>query len=393
MKRVYLDHIAATPLDPGAAEAMRPFLDGRFGNPQSLHGDGQEALEAVEEARGRVAALVGAAESEIIFTASGSEANNFAIKGLALARRDKGCHLVLSAVEHQSILHSAKSLEKFGFSSTLVPVDKDGLVDPEEVRKAIRKETVLVSVMLANSEVGTIEPVAEISRVCRAAGVTLHTDAVAAAGNIPVDVAGLGVDALSLAGNQFYGPNGAAALFIRKGVRVLPFVDGGIQEGGRRAGTENVMAIVGLGKAAETAGLKLAARAAVMTALRDRLIGGLPGRVDHVVLTGHREKRLPHHASFCVEFVEGESMLLNLDMKGIAVSSGSACTSRALKASHVLLAMGLDHALAQGSLVFSLVDGTTAPDIDYVLEVFPPIIERLRRMSPLYTKFLEENRT
>ncbi len=393
MKRVYLDHIAATPLDPGAAEAMRPFLDGRFGNPQSLHGDGQEALEAVEEARGRVAALVGATESEIIFTASGSEANNFAIKGLALARRDKGCHLVLSAVEHQSILHSAKSLEKFGFSSTLVPVDKDGLVDPEEVGKAIRKETVLVSVMLANSEVGTIEPVAEISRVCRSAGVPLHTDAVAAAGNIPVDVAGLGVDALSLAGNQFYGPNGGAALFVRKGVRILPFVDGGIQEGGRRAGTENVMAIVGLGKAAETAGLKLAERAAAMTALRDTLIGGLPGRVDHVVLTGHREKRLPHHASFCVEFVEGESMLLNLDMKGIAVSSGSACTSRALKASHVLLAMGLDHALAQGSLVFSLVDGTTAPDIDYVLEVFPPIIERLRRMSPLYTKFLEENRT
>ena len=393
MKRIYLDHIAATPLDPGAAEAMRPFLDGRFGNPQSLHGDGQEALGAVEEARGRVAALVGATESEIIFTASGSEANNFAIKGLALARRDKGCHLVLSAVEHQSALHSAKSLEKFGFSSTLMPVDKDGLVDPEEVRKAIRKETVLVSVMLANSEVGTIEPVAEISQVCRAAGVTLHTDAVAAAGNIPVDVAGLGVDALSLAGNQFYGPNGAGALIIRKGVRVLPFVDGGIQEGGRRAGTENVMAIVGLGKAAETAGLKLAERAAAMTALRDKLIGGLPGRVDHVVLTGHREKRLPHHASFCVEFVEGESMLLNLDMKGIAVSSGSACTSRALKASHVLLAMGLDHALAQGSLVFSLVDGTTAPDIDYVLEVFPPIIERLRRMSPLYTKFLEENRT
>lgn len=393
MKRIYLDHIAATPLDPGAAEAMRPFLDGRFGNPQSLHGDGQEALGAVEEARGRVAALVGATESEIIFTASGSEANNFAIKGLALARRDKGCHLVLSAVEHQSALHSAKSLEKFGFSSTLVPVDKDGLVDPEEVRKAIRKETVLVSVMLANSEVGTIEPVAEISQVCRAAGVTLHTDAVAAAGNIPVDVAGLGVDALSLAGNQFYGPNGAAALVVRKGVRVLPFVDGGIQEGGRRAGTENVMAIVGLGKAAETAGLKLAERAAAMTALRDKLIGGLPGRVDHVVLTGHREKRLPHHASFCVEFVEGESMLLNLDMKGIAVSSGSACTSRALKASHVLLAMGVDHALAQGSLVFSLVDGTTAPDIDYVLEVFPPIIERLRRMSPLYTKFLEENRT
>ena len=392
MRRVYLDHIAATPLDPAAAEAMRPFLDGRFGNPQSLHADGQQALEAVEEARGRLALLIGASESEVIFTASGSEANNSAVKGLALARRDKGCHLVLSAVEHQSVLHAAKSLEKFGFSSTLVPVDKDGLVDPEEVRKAIRKETVLVSVMLANGEVGTIEPLTEISQVCRAAGVPLHTDAVAAVGSIPVDVAALGVDALSLAGDQFYGPKGGGALFVRKGVRVLPLIDGGIQEGGRRAGTENVMAIVGLGQAAETARLKLAERAAAMTALRDRLIGELPRRVDHVVLTGHREKRLPHHASFCVEFVEGESMLLNLDMKGIAVSSGSACTSRALKASHVLLAMGLDHALAQGSLVFSSVEGTSAADVDYVLEVFPPIVDRLRRMSPLYTKFLEEKR-
>jgi len=393
MKRVNLDHIAATPLDPAVAEAMRPYLDGRFGNPQSLHTDGQEALEAVEDARGRVAALIGAAESEVIFTASGSEANNFAIKGLALARRDKGCHLVLSAIEHQSALHSAKSLEKSGFSSTLVPVDKDGLVDPEEVRKAIRKDTILVSVMLANSEVGSVEPVAEISKVCQAAGVPLHSDAVAAVGSIPVDVGELGVDALSLAADQFYGPKGSGALFIKKGVRLLPFIDGGIQEGGRRAGTENVMGIVGLGKAAEIAGLKLRERAAAMTGLRDKLIDGLPRRVDHVVLTGHREKRLPHHASFCVEFIEGESMLLNLDMKGISVSSGSACTSRALKASHVLLAMGLDHALAQGSLVFSLVDGTTGADIDYVLEVFPPIIERLRGMSPLYTKFLEEKRT
>jgi len=392
MKRVYLDHIAATPLDPGVAEAMRPFLAGRFGNPQSLHADGQEALETIEDARARVAALIGAAESEVIFTSSGSEANNFAVKGLALARRDKGCHLVLSAIEHQSVLHSAKSLEKSGFSSTLVAVDKDGLVDPEEVRKAIRKDTVLVSVMLANSEVGTVEPVAEIGKVCRAAGVPLHTDAVAAAGSIPVNVGALGVDALSLAGDQFYGPKGSAALFIRKGVRILPFIDGGIQEGGRRGGTENVMGIVGLGKAADIAGQKLGERAQAMTALRDKLIEELPRRVGHVVLTGHREKRLPHHVSFCVEFVEGESMLLNLDMKGIATSSGSACTSRALKASHVLLAMGLDHALAQGSLVFSLVDGTTAADIDYVLEVFPPIVERLRQMSPLYTQFLEDNR-
>jgi cysteine desulfurase len=391
MRRVYLDHIAATPLDPLVLEAMRPFFAENFGNPQSLHSAGQEALEAVEDARGRVAGLVGASESEIIFTSSGSEANNFAVKGLCLARRDKGCHIVLSAVEHQSVLHSAKSLEKLGFATTLVPVDKDGLVDPEEVRKAIRKDTVLVSIMLANSEVGTLEPVAEIGRVCKAAGVPLHTDAVAAVGSVPVNVAELGVDALSLAADQFYGPKGSAALFLKKGTRILPFIDGGVQEGGRRAGTENVAGIVGLGKAAEIAAARLGERAGQTAPLRDKLIDELPRRVDHVVLTGHRAKRLPHHASFCVEFIEGESMLLNLDMKGIATSSGSACTSRALKASHVLLAMGLDHALAQGSLVFSLIDGTTAGDIDYVLEVFPPIIERLRKMSPLYTKFLEDS--
>jgi len=393
MRKVYLDHIAATPLDPEVLTAMLPFLRERFGNPQSLHSVGQDALEAIEEARSKVARLIGAEGSEIHFTASGSEANNFALKGMAMARRDKGNHLVLSAIEHQSVLHAAKSLERSGFSSTLVGVDRSGLVDPDEVRKAIRKETVLVSVILASSEVGTIEPVAEVARICREAGVPFHTDAVAAAGNIPVDVRELGVDALSLAADQFYGPKGTGALYVRKGVRILPLIDGGIQEGGRRAGTENVAGIVGMGKAAEIAAARLAERQERMKALRDRLIDRLPQKVDRVYLTGHRERRLPHHASFCVEFIEGEAMLLNLDMKGIAVSSGSACTSRALKASHVLLAMGIDHALAQGSLVFSLVDSTTAEDIDYLLEVIPPIIDRLRKMSPLYTKFLQEKKT
>jgi len=390
MRQVYLDHIAATPLDPQVLEAMLPFLRDKFGNPQSLHSAGQVALTALEEARSRVAQLVGADDSDVLFTSSGSEANNFALKGMAMARRDKGRHLVLSAIEHQSILHSAKSLEKSGFSSTLVPVDKHGLVDPEAVRSAIQKETVLVSVILASSEVGTVEPIAEIVRICRAAGIPLHTDAVAAVGNIPVDVKELGVDALSLAADQFYGPKGSGALFIKKGARILPFIDGGIQEGGRRAGTENVAGIVGMGKAAEIARAKLPERQAKMKTLRDRLIDRLPQRVDRAYLTGHRDRRLPHHASFCIEFIEGEAMLLNLDMKGIAVSSGSACTSRALKASHVLLAMGIDHALAQGSLVFSLVESTTAEDIDYLLEVLPPVIDRLRKMSPLYTKFLEE---
>lgn len=392
MKRVYLDHIAATPLHPKALEAMLPYLKEDFGNPQSLHSIGQEALSAVEEAREEVAALINASESEIIFTSSGSESNNYVLKGMAMALRDKGNHMVLSAIEHQSILHSAKSLEKLGFEFCFVPVDKYGLVDPEDVKRAITKKTVLVSVMLANSEVGTIEPVAEIAKVCRSANVLFHTDAVAAAGNIPVDVKELGVDALSLAGDQFYGPKGSAALFLKKGTRIFPFIDGGIQEGGRRAGTENVAGIVGLGKAAEIAKIELERRIQKIKPLRDRLIERFPQKVEHMLLTGHREKRLPHHASFVVEFIEGEGMLLNLDMKGIAVSSGSACTSRALKASHVLLAMGLDHALAQGSIVFSLIEEITLEDIEYLLEVFPPIIERLRKMSPLYTKYLEEKK-
>ena len=392
MRRVYLDHIAASPLDPDVLKAMLPYLGDKYGNPQSLHSIGQESLEAVEEARSEVAGLVGADQSEVFFTSSGSEANNFAVKGMSLARREKGNHIVLTAIEHQSVLHSAKSLEKFGFSSTLVPVDKQGMIDPEDVRKAIKKETVLVSIMLANSEVGTVEPVAEVVKICQSLGIPVHTDAVAAVGNIPIDIKDLGVDALSLAADQFYGPKGSAALFLKKGTRTLPFIDGGIQEGGRRAGTENVAGIVGLGKAAKIAAAKLSERMEKMKPLRDKLIDLLPRRVEHVVLTGHRDKRLPHHASFCFEFIEGEAMLLNLDMKGIAASSGSACTSRALKASHVLLAMGIDHALAQGSLVFGLIEPTTGEDIDYLLDVFPPIIERLRKMSPLYTKFLEESK-
>ncbi len=390
MRRVYLDRIAATPLHPEVLEAMLPYLKYNFGNPQSLHSVGQAALEAVEEAREKLAQLINCEPQEIFFTSSGSESNNFALKGLALAQQKRGTHIVLSAIEHQSVLHSAKSLEKLGFKVSSVPVDKWGLVDPEDVKRALSDETILVSIMFANNEVGTIEPIGEIASICRSRDVLFHTDAVAAAGNIPVDVKELEVDALSLAGNQFYGPQGSAALFVKKGTRILPFIDGGIQESGRRAGTENVSGIVGLGKAAEIARKEMEKRSERVKPLRGRLMKLLPQKVEHVFLTGHPEKRLPHHASFCIEFVEGEAMLLNLDMQGISASSGSACTSRALKASHVLLAMGLDHALAQGSLVFSLIEETTSKDIDYLLEVFPPIIERLRKMSPLYTQYLEE---
>jgi cysteine desulfurase len=387
---IYLDHIAATPPRPEVVAAMLPFLGERFANAQSLHSGGQEAMQAVEEARGRVADLIGASAEEVFFTASGSESNNLALKGMALAGRARGKRIVLSAIEHLSVLNAAKSLEKLGFEMVLVPVDGLGRVDPDDVRKALAKGAVLVSVQTANSEVGTLEPVAEIARISRENGVPFHTDAVAAAGNVPFDVRALGVDALSLAADQFYGPRGAAALYLKKGTRIVPLIDGGVQEGGRRGGTENVPAIVGMGRAAEIAAATMMRWIGTETSLRDRLIRGLLERVDRSVLTGDPSSRLPHHASFCVEFIEGEAMLLHLDMKGIAASSGSACTSKSLKASHVLLAMGVDHALAQGSLVFSLLETTSAADIDRVLEVFPPIVDTLRRMSPLYTKFLEE---
>ena len=392
MRRRYFDHIAATPVHADVLAALLPFVRETFGNPQSLHSDGQAALMAVDEAREKVAALLGSKPDEVIFTSSGSESNNFALKGLAQAQQARGKHLVVSAVEHPSVLNAAKSLERQGFRTTVVPVDRFGRVDPADVEKALMPETSLVSVMLANSEVGTIEPVAEIARVCRARKVLIHTDAVAAAGAIPIDVKALDVDALSLAANPFYGPRGAAALYVRKGVRILPLIEGGLQEGGRRAGSEDVPAIVGLGKAAELAGERLEARRAEAVALRDRLLAELPRRVERVVVTGHPTERLPHHASFCVEFIEGEAMLLHLDMQGISVSSGSACTSKSLKASHVLLAMGLDHALAQGSVVFSLIEGTPAEDVDAVLDAFPPIIARLRKMSPLWTKYLQEKK-
>jgi cysteine desulfurase len=392
MKKAYFDHIAATPLHPEALRAMLPYLGEIYGNPQSLHTAGQQALAAVDAAREEVAGLVGAESEEIHFTSSGSEANNFAVKGLAQAYQAKGKHIVVSAIEHQSVLNPVKTLEKLGFSSTSVPVDRTGLVDPADVEKALKKDTILVSVMTANSEVGTVEPVAEIARLCRSRGVLFHTDAVAAAGSLPINVRDLDVDALSLAGDQFYGPKGSGALYVKRGTRILPLIEGGIQENGRRAGTENVAAIVGLGKAAVIARAEMADRAARLTPLRDLLIEELPRLVDHVVLTGHPVGRLPHHASFCVEFVEGEAMLLMLDMQGISASSGSACTSKALKASHVLLAMGMDHALAQGSLVFSLIDGAGREDADHLLASFPPVVDRLRKMSPLYTQFLKETK-
>jgi len=391
-RKVYLDYIATTPVLPEVIEAMLPYFREVYGNPQSLHAWGDEAREAIEKAREQVTALIGGSVEEIVFTSSGSESNNLAIKGLAQGQVTKGKHIIVSAVEHFSVLHAARTLEKAGFELTVVPVDKYGLVDPDEIAKNIRKGTILVSVMHANGEVGTIQPIAEIGKITREAEVLFHTDAVASTGNIPLDVNKLGVDALSLAGNQFYGPQGSAALWVRKRVRLLPLIDGGVQEGGRRPGTENVAAIVGMGRAAEIAVKDMPSRMSKFSQLRDRLISGLPAAVDHTILTGHPTHRLPHHASFCVEFIEGEAMLLLLNSQGIAVSSGSACTSRALKASHVLIAMGISHEIAQGSLLFSLGVDNNEADIDYVLEKLPPIVDRLRQMSPLYAKFMKEKR-
>jgi len=389
---VYLDNVATTPLLPEVREAMLPYLGEAFGNPSCIHDWGDPAREAIEEARRQVAGLIGADDDEVIFTGSGTESNNFAVKGLALAQQDKGKHVVVSAIEHFSVLNSAQTLGKWGFEVSQIPVDKTGVVDPEDVRKSIRDDTVLVSIMHASGEVGTIEPIKEISEITRERKVFFHTDAVATAGTIPVDVKELGVDALSLAGNQFYGPKGVGALWVRRGVRIMPLIDGGVQEGGRRAGTENVPAIVGLGKAAELARDGMAARIKKLTPLRDRLLRELPTRIERTIVTGHPEHRLPGNASFCVEFIEGEAMLMLLNSQGVAVTSGSACTSRALKASHVLIAMKLTHAVAQGSLLFSFGLDSTEEDVDYVLEVLPPVVDRLRQMSPLYSKYIKESK-
>ncbi len=387
MRKVYLDNAATTPLLPEVREAMLPYLGEKFGNPSCIHEWGDAAREGMELARSQVAELIGTVPEEIIFTGSGTESNNFAIKGLAMAQQSRGKHIVMSAIEHFSVLHSGSTLEKLGFEVSQVPVDKYGVVDPHDVEHAIRKDTILVSIMHANGEVGTIQPISEIGKVTRERKVVFHTDAVATAGTIPVNVGDLGVDALSLAANQFYGPKGVGALWVRRGVRIIPQLDGGVQEGGRRAGTENVPAIVGLGKAAELARANMGRRVEKLVRLRDLLLKEIPAKIEHVRITGHPQNRLPGSASFCVEFIEGESMLMLLNSQGVAVTSGSACTSRALKASHVLIAMGLTHAIAQGSLLFSLGIDNTEEDVNYVVEVLPPIVERLRQMSPLYAKF------
>ena len=381
---MYFDYANTGPVDPRVLKQMMPYFQEVFGNPSSLHDFGQTAAEAVDKAREKVAGLIGSSKEEIIFTASSTEANNFALKGIALANRGKGEHIITSQIEHFSVLHPARTLEKWGFEVTYLSVDKYGLVDPSRVEEAITRETILISIMHANNEIGTIEPIEEISKVARKKGVYLHSDASATVGIIPVNVQKLGVDALTFSAQSLYGPKGAGVLFLKKGVRIMPLMEGGIQEEGRRPGTENVPAIVGFGKASELAKAELEERSKILTPLRHKLMRKLPQRIKNLRINGHPERRLPNNVDVCVEFIEGESILMLLNSKGIAISSGSACTSRALKASHVLTAIGVPAAVAQGSLLFSLGVGNNEEEIDYVLETLPPIVERLRQMSPLY---------
>lgn len=384
MQKIYMDNASGTPMHPEVVEAIMPFLKEGFGNPSNLHQFGRMASDAIQAAREQVANLIHAKPHEIIFTSSGTEANNFALKGILSAHKKKGNHIVTSQIEHFSVLNPLKSLEKSGFAVTYLPVDKYGMVNPDDVKKAITPTTTMVSIMCANGEIGTIEPVKEIGAITKEKGVLFHTDAVAAAGNIPIDVTDIHVDALSMAANQFYGTSGIGALYLREGVRIRPFVEGGVQEGGRRAGTENVIGIVGMGKAAELAKLEMPQQLSNVQKLRDQLRDGILKKISNVYVNGHPMNRLPGNLSMCIEYIEGESVLLFLDMQGIAISSGSACTSRSLKASHVITAIGVDAALAQGTILFSLGINNTEADVASVLEKLPPIVERLREMSPLY---------
>ncbi len=387
MKKVYLDNNATTKMREEVLDAMLPFYKDIYGNASSIHEFGRLARRAIDDAREKVAGLLGAASvEEIVFTSGGTESDNFAIKGAAHALKAKGDHIITSSIEHQAILNTCKFLEKEGYKVTYISVDKDGIVDLEELKRLIADKTILVSIMYANNEVGTIEPIEEAARIAKEKGVYFHTDAVQAVGKIPFDVKSLNIDLASMSGHKIYGPKGMGALYIKKLTKITPQMQGGHHEMGKRAGTENVAGIVGLGKAAELAKKELSDESKRLTGLRDYLYKGITSRIESIRLNGHPDKRLPNTVNVGFKYLEGESIILNLDMEGIAVSTGSACTSGSLEPSHVLTAMGVDPAETQGSIRFSLSRDNTKEDMDYVLEVLPPIIKRLRDMSPLYEK-------
>jgi cysteine desulfurase len=390
MESAYLDHASATPVRKEVLEAMLPYFTEYYANPSNVYEIGSKIKQVMEDQRARVADLIGAKPGEIIFTSSGAEANNLAVKGVAFSRQKKGKHIIVSSIEHHSVLNSARFLERWDYEVTFLPVDEHGLVNPARLSKAITPETILVSVMHANNEIGTIQPIAELAEICRENGTIFHTDAVASVGNTHVDVNELGVDLLSLTGASIGAPKGVGALYFRKKVRLMPLIHGGIQENGRRGGTENVPGIVGLGKAAELARQELPERIVYVRNLRDRLVEGILGQVEKVTFTGHPEKRLPGHASFCFEAIEGEALIFMLTQGGVYTNTGSACASKALKTSPVLVAIGIEAALAQGSTVFTLDRSNTVEEIDYVLEKLPPVVARLRELSPIWGKEMPE---
>lgn len=382
MKRIYLDYAATTPTHPDVIEAMLPYFSNNFGNPSGIYSYGQEAKGAIEKAREQVSTLIGAHYEEIVFTSGGTEADNFAITGVAMANPERN-HIITSAIEHHAAIETCRFLERRGFKVTYLPVDKDGLVNPADVKNTITDKTCMISIMHANNEIGTIQPTKELASIARETGVLIHTDAVQTVGQIPVNVYDLGVDMLSISAHKLYGPKGIGALYIRKGTKLVPFMHGGGQERNRRSGTENVPGIVGFGRATEIARGVITKEIERQTVLRDRLINTILEQIDGVRLNGHPTKRLPNNVNVSIDYVEGESMLLNLDLENICASTGSACSSSSLEASHVLLALGLPHEQAHSSLRFTVGKWATNEDIDRVLEVLPRIVAKLRVMSPL----------
>ena len=393
MKIINFDHFAATKMRQEVKDAMEPYFMSEYGNPQSIHTLGDEPREALSKARLQAAELLNASSNEVIFTGSGSESNNLAIKGTAFAKMDKGKHIVVSKIEHFSVLNSVKSLAKLGFEFTEVPVDKYGSVDPQEVKNALRKDTILVSIGQASNEIGTIQDIKEISKVVHEnSAAYMHTDANTSCGFTETDVKELGVDMLSAAPHRFYGPKGVGIFYLKKGIRIMPLIDGGIQEFGRRAGTENVPAIAGAGAACELAKKELKDRILHLLPIQKAIKDGVLNSLDEVYLNGHPEKRLPNNLNFVVKYIEGESMLMWLNNNGIMVASGSACTSKILKSSHVLNAIGVDAALAQGSLLISLGEDNTLEDAEYFVKELPAVVEKLRKMSPLYEEVMKANK-
>ena len=386
MKRIYMDNAATARVTEPVFEAMRPYFCEIFGNPSSVHAFGREARKAVEQARRQVATALGAQAGEIYFTGSGTEADNWALRGAAYAQKARGRHIITTQIEHHAVLHAAEQLEKEGFEVTYLPVDGDGVVSLEALEKALRPDTTLVSIMAANNEIGAIQPIREAAKLAKAHGALFHTDAVQAIGCVPIDVKADGIDLLSLSGHKFHAPKGVGALYIRSGAKLQRLIYGGAQEKTQRGGTENVASIVGMGKAIELAMESMESRNAYVSGLRDRLIEGILRRIPETRLNGHRTRRLSGNVNVSIRYIEGEALLLSLDMKGIAGSSGSACTSGSLDPSHVLLAIGLPHEIAHGSLRLSLSEENTAEEVDYTIDALVEIVERLRAMSPLYEK-------